>query len=99
MSDEKGDALKRTQAARGGAAKQIYGNPLVKEFFAKIRTHLRKEWENSRADQTEQREHNWRLYQAVDMVEACFTQTIKTGEFAAKELAATEKSKEKERKK
>lgn len=99
MAEDKGETLKRTQAARGADAKKIYGHPLVKEFFAKIKSHVRGEWERSAAGDKDAREHQWRIFQAVELVEACFVQTIKTGEFAQKELIEHERRKEKERKK
>ena len=90
---------RKRQSARGVDAQKLYEHPLVKEFFDKIKTHVRREWENSHAGEGDARERHWQLFQAVCLVETCFVQTIKTGEFAAKELIEDEKRKEKERKK
>jgi hypothetical protein len=82
----------RGQADRGAEAARIYNTPLVKEFFTKAKDAVRREWEASDAADGKAREHQWRLFKAIDAIEECFTVTISTGKFAEKELkkAATE---------
>jgi hypothetical protein len=91
MSDVNTDKL-RDQADRGAEAARVYGSPLVKEFFDKAKNAVRREWENSDAADGKAREHQWRLYKALEAIEECFTVTIATGRVAEKELkrAATE---------
>lgn len=96
MSDEKDITQKKQeQMARGDEARRVLESPLVKEFFPKIKEHVRAAWENSAPDDMGEREHQWRLFQAVGLVEACFTETIRTGDFARKELLKQQKEKEK----
>lgn len=82
MSEEK----QRAQAARAEAARRILEDPLVKDFFAKCKSTVRAEWENTVAGEGAAREHHWHLHQAIGLLEECFTQTIRSGEFAAKQL-------------
>lgn len=76
----------RGQVARGDDVQRVYGSPVVKELFAKIKNELRREWENTKPDAAAEREHQWRLHQVVQMFEETFTATIRQGSVANKEL-------------
>jgi hypothetical protein len=76
----------RAQQDRGAEAKRIIDSPLVTEFFTKMKDAVRREWENSDAADKDEREHQWRLFQAIGLLEDCFKQTISTGDGALKEL-------------
>lgn len=85
----------RAQADRGADAARVYGSPVVKEFFDKIKERLRQEWERSPPGASAEREHQWRLHQAVTLLEDCFKATIANGGAAHKELTKLVKPKEK----
>lgn len=85
----------REQIDRGAEATRVYGSPVVKEFFTAIKERLRTEFELSAPNAREEREHQWRLHQAVQLLEACFITTMSGGKVAQKELTRLVKSKEK----
>lgn len=90
MSEDK--TKLRAQIARGDEAARAYGSPLVKEFFTKTKEHVRREWENSHPGDGPAREHQWRLFQALAVLEECFTTTIQSGKFAEQTLVEAAKA-------
>lgn len=82
--DKMTSAKQDEQIARAAEAKRVLESPLVKEFLDKTKAHIRKEWETTQANEPEAREHQWRLYQVVQLFEDSFKAMIATGDFALK---------------
>jgi len=83
----------REQVARGEEAARVLNSPLLKEFFADMRSDCVRNWEHSAIDDVATREDAWKMHKAVSLLEQKLKTAIANGEHARKELLKEEKEK------
>lgn len=79
------------EQARGSQAQDLLNHELIQEFLTKIRENLKKEFEQSKAQDKEGREEVWRLLKVVNEFERHFLTIIETGKLAEKQLSLGER--------
>jgi hypothetical protein len=83
MTDE---SKLRKQQERGDRAKRLLENELLVEAFEKIEADILDKWQNSAADEKEQRDNAYLMHRLLQNLKAQIKQIVITGDGATKEL-------------
>lgn len=78
--------LLRSKVSRGHHAKRIMEDELVVEAFDLIERQVIEAWQNSRADEEDERRNAYLMQRLLKNLRGHFQKTIRDGESASKEL-------------
>lgn len=75
---------------KGERAKALLEDPLLRETLDNMRSDYQRQWAKSGFNQAEQREHWYRMLQAVEHFEKDLQVTVSDGQIAAAEIERDE---------
>lgn len=76
----------RAQIDKGSAAQGILDSSIMQEAFSLIEEEIQQGWQETRADEREQRENAYYLHRALNTLRAKLEGFVNNGAYAQKEL-------------
>ena len=75
------------EIARGAAAKLILDSEIFEESFDVVRSGYMRVWAATTADETDTREHAWRMVANLDAVKVQLVSVLATGKMSEEQVA------------
>lgn len=85
----------KNQQVRGQRARELLNDELLVESFDILRSNLHKKFEQSKSDESTEREKIWQMLHLVNEVERHLKNIVSTGKVAEAELSRLQKLRQK----